>query len=285
VDVLHLPPWRFDDSKQEWDIAGVTAPKWREELTFATFNVWFEEHEFTARSDAMFALLRRSGADVIALQEVIPRFLDRLLKLDWVRREFAVSDATGATIPDYGVVLLSRLPVRRFEFHDLPTTMSRKLLLGRLESGPLELSVGTVHLESLKEFGLYREEQLQRIFGILEPCKNTVLLGDFNFCSMSEENARIDDRYADLWPLAHPDAPGWTVDGEANGMRQALGKSGKQVRFDRILVRSERGVFKLMSINLLGADPISPERPDVYPSDHFGLVATLELGMSSRLGS
>ena len=194
-----------------------------------------------------------------------------------MRRDFAVSDATGTTIPDYGVLLLSRLPVGRFELHDLPTTMSRKLLLGQVRTGTVDFSVGALHLESLKEFGLYREEQLKEVFRILESCENAILMGDFNFCSTSEENSLLDERYTDLWPLLHPDGPGWTVDGESNAMRRALGKSGKQVRFDRILVRAARGALKLRSISLLGTDPISPARPELFPSDHFGVTATLEI--------
>ena len=274
-----LPPWGFDPSLQRWvDRGAAAAAAPRAAVTLATFNVWFEEHEFDARGAAMLGLLRTSGADVIALQEVTAPFLERMLREDWVRREFTVSDATASTIPDYGVILLSRLPVRAFEVHDLPTTMSRTLLVARVATGSRDLTVGGVHLESIPEFAPYREAQLREIFRILEPAENAVLMGDFNFCSTWEENANLDDRYADLWPLLHPDDPGWTVDGESNAMRRALGKSAKRVRFDRILARSAGGALKLRSIGLLGTEPISPDRPDLLPSDHFGLAATLEIG-------
>jgi len=273
-----LPPWQFDKSKEEWTTAsGTLVSSRRADMTVATFNVWFDEFEREARWDALLDLLQRCDADIIALQEVTPPFLARMLRKSWLRSDFTVSDARGATMPDYGVVLLSRVPVGEFELHELPTTMSRKLLLGRIRTGTLDISVGCLHLESLKEFGLYREEQLREIFRILEPAENAILLGDFNFCSTWDENLKIDDRYADLWPLLHPDDPGWTVDGEANAMRKALGKSGKQVRFDRILVRSAKGALRLRSIRLLGREPLSPKRPDVFPSDHLGLAATLQI--------
>jgi hypothetical protein len=52
----------------------------------------------------------------------------------------------------------------------------------------------------------------------------------------------------------------------------------KRVRFDRGLLRSaeERGAPR--SIELLGTEPISAVSPDVFPSDHFGLVAVIEQG-------
>jgi tyrosyl-DNA phosphodiesterase 2 len=278
VDTPQIPSWSFDHSKQAWTPAGKSIQFSRPNITLATFNVWFGEYELSARCDALLGLLRDCGADIIALQEVTAPFLERMLAQSWVRRDFVISDATGATFPDYGVVLLSRVPVHRFELYDLPTTMSRKLVLCRLAAGALNLDVGAVHLESLKEFGMYREEQLRAIFRILEPRENAVLLGDFNFCSSWDENELIDDRYSDLWPLLHPDDPGWTVDGESNAMRPALGKSGKQVRFDRILVRAKSGSLQVQSIRLLGTAPVSPDLPEVFPSDHFGLVATLERG-------
>jgi tyrosyl-DNA phosphodiesterase 2 len=278
MEARSVSPWRFDPSSSSWTIsAGMSSLPPGSDLTLATFNVWFDDYEREARCDALLRLLQQCGADIIALQEITHHVHRQILQHPWVRQEFAVSDATGASFSDYGVLLLSRLPVLGFEFHDLPTTMSRKLLLGRVKTGAGDLAVCSLHLESLQEFGLYREEQLEEIFRILEPEENAILLGDFNFCSSWEENRRIDERYSDLWPLLHPDDPGWTVDGEANAMRRALGKSGKQVRFDRILVRSDQRAFRLRSMRLLGQDPITPDQPDLLISDHFGLAATLHV--------
>jgi endonuclease/exonuclease/phosphatase family metal-dependent hydrolase len=273
-----LPPWRFDPAGRSWVRDARIAPdRARSTLTLATFNVWFGEHEFGARGTALLDLLRRSRADLIALQEVTPPFLRRLSDEDWVRRGFCLSDADGTTIGDYGTLLVSRLPVRGIEIHDLPTAMGRTLLLARIGLGSRSLCVGVVHLESLADPASYRRRQLVRIYEILEPEENAVLLGDFNFCSTWDENEQLDGRYCDLWPLAHPDRPGWTVDTETNRMRQALGKSKKNVRFDRILVRSAPGLLRLRSMDLLGTGPVSTEQPDLYPSDHFGLVATLDV--------
>ncbi len=45
-------------------------------------------------------------------------------------------------------------------------------------------------------------------------------------------------------------------------------------RLDRILLRSS--IWKAEGIRILGDAPVSPETPDVFPSDHFGLACTLK---------
>lgn len=51
-------------------------------------------------------------------------------------------------------------------------------------------------------------------------------------------------------------------------------KGGEKVRFDRILLRGKR--YRPRAVELLGTTPIAPSTPDVFPSDHFGVTATLE---------
>jgi tyrosyl-DNA phosphodiesterase 2 len=46
-----------------------------------------------------------------------------------------------------------------------------------------------------------------------------------------------------------------------------------QVRFDRVLLKPSE--WTPTSIELLGTEPISPEHPDVFPSDHFGLLCQI----------
>jgi tyrosyl-DNA phosphodiesterase 2 len=59
-------------------------------------------------------------------------------------------------------------------------------------------------------------------------------------------------------------------------MRLEYTQKHKQVRFDRILVRSSTPSWQPKSIELLGTTSISPDYPNIFPSDHFGLVGKLE---------
>jgi len=63
-------------------------------------------------------------------------------------------------------------------------------------------------------------------------------------------------------------------DTDVNIMRYEVRKERKQVRFDRILIKSSQ--WKPVYIELLGNTPIAGT-DNVFPSDHFGLFAKFEL--------
>lgn len=242
-------------------------------LTVATFNIWFDAHHIEARHNAILGLMEERRPDVIALQEVTLPALNLVLSKPWIQAEYQSTDLDGRTLGRYGVVLLSRIPMQRVTLTPLPSRMDRGLLVADLDIGGVPISVATVHLESLKEAAT-RGIQLQQIFDQLADRDNAVLMGDFNFCSSwQEENVRIRPDYVDVWPAVHPDNPGFTEDTTINRMRYLLKGKHKHVRFDRILLKS--AMFQPSAIELLGTQPISPEFPEVYPSDHFGLFATI----------
>jgi len=171
-----------------------------------------------------------------------------------------------------------------------------------------------VHLESLrtKSSVSLRGQQLSLIYPVLAQSEAALLCGDFNFCSQwpEEQGPNITDHplgrtFIDVWPFLHgPDNPGWTEDTEVNGML-SMGKKGvKQVRFDRVLIRSlcdhvpagqpvtlrrvsvaglRRGSSCLVrlvprNMTILGRERIPPEEvlasEQVWPSDHFGLYSS-----------
>jgi tyrosyl-DNA phosphodiesterase 2 len=106
---------------------------------------------------------------------------------------------------------------------------------------------------------------------------NVVLMGDFNFCaSWQNENDRIDPAYHDVWELLRGNEPGYTEDTTINQMRYLIKGKHKQVRFDRILSKgfTRESGWAATAIELLGTEAITPELPFVFPSDHFGLLAS-----------
>jgi hypothetical protein len=79
----------------------------------------------------------------------------------------------------------------------------------------------------------------------------------------------------DLWPALRGQAPGHTEDTDVNVMLRNVKAKAKNVRFDRVLLRSTGGAWRPRSIELLGTAPIAEASPDVFPSDHFGLAAVI----------
>ena len=241
-------------------------------LTVATFNVWFDERYARARYQAIADLLARETPDVMVFQEVTAPALDVLLGQEWIRTGYQRAEVTGRRTGNYGHLMLSRAPMQRAVYLRLPTRASRGVLRAELNVGGGVLTVGSVHLDSGKASAELRKRQLRTIFRNLQDASDAVLLGDFNM--RDHEDNGITAPFVDVWPALHPDEPGFTEDTSINAMRfDSTGKE-RHVRFDRVLVKS--GEWTPTRIELLGTEPISPDLPRVFPSDHFGLVCRLE---------
>jgi len=277
-----LEPRGFDPLAGIWRAGvGPTEPD-RHSLGVLTFNLWFGEYRWEERIAAVLRLIERHRPDVIGLQEVTPENLERILADDWVRRRYRVSDATGETVQPHGVLLLSAVPLGSLALCHLPTEKDRKLLLAELETTCGPLYVGTVHLESSPASTGMRLEQLDRVLPVLHGAEQALLMGDLNFDPADRgEQSRIEPGFTDLWQALRREDPGHTVDSERNAMRYMHKQLSKRARFDRILLRSKGAVWRPISVDLIGTEAIAPEHPEVYPSDHFGLVGVVSCNPSS----
>nr|WP_201066750.1 endonuclease/exonuclease/phosphatase family protein [Thiorhodovibrio winogradskyi] len=241
-----------------------------------TFNIWFGEFRWRERLAALLDIIRDCRADVITLQEVMPRHLERILRADWVRDEFGVSDVAGETLQPHGVLTLSRLPVRGFGLYPLPSAKARKLLIAEIGSGERALRIGNLHLESSGGATPVRLQQLDTVLPRLHDAQHAVLMGDFNFDPLQRrEQSRVEAHFRDLWAELRGDDPGYTENTDVNRMRLLHKNKEKQVRFDRVLLRASRPGWAPESIRLIGTRPIDADQLALFPSDHFGLAASL----------
>src|SRR5262245_5937260 len=235
-----LVAWTFDAARGVWAPAEPTFGAPVRSLTAVTWNVWFGELELEARADALLEIVEGCEPDLVALQEVTVNFLPRLLGRRAIREQYWVSDATGASLGSYGVLLFGKVPVPSIRARPLTSWMGRSLILSEVNFGPGSepLVFAGVHLESLRHNDLTRGEQLADILPRLRArSSDSVLVGDFNFCSTwTEENERITEDFVDVWPALRGIAPGYTVDTDINKMRLHQDGKEKQVRFDRVLL-------------------------------------------------
>jgi tyrosyl-DNA phosphodiesterase 2 len=246
-------------------------------LAVATFNAWFQGPERPARIRGLLEVLERSRADVIFLEEATRPLVDAMMAADWVRASYRLASAPVRedAIPSHGLVVLSRPPLGDVVLHPLPTHMGRRVLVGEMKINGAVLALAAVHLESLRSNADTRASQLEAVFRLLEPFPDAVLAGDFNFCSSwTLENARIDPRFVDLWPALHPADPGYTQDTERNPMLAKAKGESKRVRIDRILLRSDARRWEPLACRLVGTEPVEAGS-SLFPSDHFGVIATL----------
>ena len=237
-------------------------------MKIVTWNIWFASFENASRWDALISEVLAERPDVIALQEVTAPVMERI-RVDPRLSSWWCSDPHLDVKSHYDVVLLVSLPPVRFERVQLTSRMGRALVHTRISG----LTVGTVHLESLRPSVEWRARQLAEISAAFAQTPDVLFMGDMNFADGDLEDELPGAPWRDLWRELHPARDGFTVDTERNVMRQ-LSKDGRYYRgrYDRVFLKSERWVVK--RARLLGDEPIG-EDPTTFPSDHFGVSMEL----------
>ncbi len=240
----------------------------RKPLRVVTLNIWHDAGNWPLRLKLIADVLRAADADVIALQEVLQD-----AKKNLPNQAETIAAALGgysvhfmSTAPldaanRYGNAILSRLPVRAVDTIKLePLGDSRTAIRVRVDAGGRVVDIVNTHLAWQPDQGPMRAQQIRGLLGWL-PSDDVplVLMGDFN--------APLDE--AALAPLA------------IRGLESALPPGA----VDTTLVVS-RG-HKPRVIDHIFADPRTFEIADArriadavdgeFPSDHYGVAATLTL--------
>ena len=278
-----LKPARFEPHTGYWREGSFGVMPRPRKLRLVTWNIWFGEHRWMDRLDALLAEVERAQADLIALQEVTRRQLSRILETDWVQRDFAVSDAQGLSLDPHGVLLLARPSLQDLRLIGLPSRRHRKLVHAELdtECGPIQ--VVTAHLESGADAVALREAQLHIAARVLGNGSAAVLLGDLNFdAERDPEEDHVPPGLVDCWrALRAGQAAGNTLDPIENAMRAAMvEETGTQrpLRCDRILFRPDADHrWQPTAIRAIGTTPIDSAGA-LYASDHFGLLVEIGCG-------
>lgn len=261
---------RFDASAG-WVAATPAHDVRRSQLSISTFNVWFDPFFSDRRYQAIADLLAADPPDVMVFQEVTDVAHENFLAQRWIRKHYLSASVIGAGVGTYGMLLLSRVPVSAVRYTGLPSDARRGFLRAELLVNNARTVVCSVHLDSGKRSAPLRERQLGRIFRALDADSDAVVLGDFNM--RDRENHLIERPFRDVWPTLRPGEDGYTEDTSINDMRYDNTGKNRHVRFDRVLLKGQQ--WRPESITLLGTEPISPEHPRVFPSDHFGVRCLL----------
>jgi endonuclease/exonuclease/phosphatase family metal-dependent hydrolase len=266
-----VPVRGFDADADRWVDVGPATGVDRDELTLSTYNIWYDPKCAEIRFGHIIDLLSRDAPDVMVFQEVIPRALDIFLEQPWIRDGYVAAAVVGGDVGNYGMLLLSRLPVGRITYVRLPTQANRGFLRADLLLNGGTTVVCSVHLDSGKRSSWLRHWQLRAVFRALRDAESAVVLGDFNM--RANEDHRIVAPFRDIWPALRPDEPGYTEDTSINHMRYDMKNKPRHVRFDRVLVKGSS--WAPQGIELLGTEAVSKKLPRVFPSDHFGLYCRM----------
>jgi len=287
-------------------------------LRLATMNVLFDSPkaakpcsdrpdllQHRLRYEKVLLELQQCNADVIALNEVSPFFLQMLQEQDWAKEHFTLSTVSGISDDGHfprvqrtwGNVVLSRVPLLSIRGISTPKREAAVAVLRLVHGGrPLTMLVCSTHLPAMPLCRSRRANALRDLCDALHSdmawdC--AVVLGDFNFFFASESKS-VPAGWHELPGVL---AAGMTWDPTRNAMlskyapwpcmgmsllpgfcwRMFSGIFG--FRLDRVIVssRSSAASINLGSTVALFADsPVGKGAPPyLFPSDHFGLVVTL----------
>jgi hypothetical protein len=159
------------------------------------------------------------------------------------------------------------------------------------------LTIATSHLESpMPPHQWFSDERkAQQALGIktldaLAGAESDVVWGgDFNWSDERDGHMELTPGWKDAWidlvwetsvgARGEEDPKGFTYDAKVNKMLFG----GLRLRLDRILAKMGR-CFELSAIEMVGREPIEGllfvdrgQKKPVFPSDHFGLLLTIEL--------
>jgi endonuclease/exonuclease/phosphatase family metal-dependent hydrolase len=279
-------------------------------LRFVTFNLFHggafsglngEVRDLGSRLEAVVEELRRLNVDVIGLQEASTgrergNVAERLAARLGYHVVYAPSNPRifadgwfGRTIAALlnfteGPAIVSRFPVLEWNAHELPACgrfFARRTVLSATLDTPMGLlRVFSAHTlgdpcQTLPVADLVREGR-----GLLP----AVLMGDFNAVEDSPAIAAFTTQtgFIDAFRVANPNQPGFTV-------WQRITESTPTVRrrVDYLfLVPADTVQTRVRSSRLILNKPrVLPNGSPLWPSDHYGVLADLEISGSSETAS
>ncbi len=239
-------------------------------ITLVTLNVYQGFTEPAARYAAIGAELEVLAPDIATFQEVAVR--GGKSSVDGVLPGH-VHRVVRGTPGGYQQAILSRWPIVRVV--EVPFRNNRRRMgLGAVIEVPgfqKPWLVLTTHLDFQLEHHKQRAAQLEELLAAAATHDGPVVLtGDLNFGDgESEESVLRAPGWVDVFRDLHPKLPGFTWDRERNPMAKAGSLAGEPSRrLDRVVVRGLRGRTARVVMN-------TAIKPRLFPSDHFGVLATL----------
>jgi endonuclease/exonuclease/phosphatase family metal-dependent hydrolase len=245
-------------------------------LHVATLNIRNLADRWAERQGLIYADMAALQPDLLGLQEVVYVLQqDRLIGAAGEGSYSAVRGWAGR--PEYGNSLLLRAPFAGEASERLELSFGRSAHRVRVElPGGASIVVAVTHLHHPPDAAKERDEQAGDLLAWLDGAPEadaTILVGDFNAGPHEPAYARIGAagfRSSFLEANGHEPAHTWPSGIQAEGMDT----DGDPACLDYIWVRGDVRVVDCR----LAWDRPAVEDPTLYPTDHLGLAAHLEIG-------
>jgi poly(A) polymerase len=263
---------------EHWEVAAETT---RSEVASFRLVTWNTLCDFADAGvpplDVRLPMLReelaRAAADVVALQEATPALARGLLATPRAEPVFLSEAPHLAGLDPHGPLLLSRLPFSLAEH----AAGHRPVPVGTWEFAHGTVHVANVHLPSNRtaDAAPHRRRLLAGLLADLEPLSGDVLVvGDFNLTGDELADLIRAAGYRDVWDLLHPGEDGSTFDPPNNPLARHSSRTGRAVRFDRVLWRPAPHGFAPVSLERFATSPPG----SCFASDHYGLCSVWRPG-------
>ena len=239
-------------------------------LKLVTFNIWHNQGDWAARRPLLIDAVRAENPDIVALQEVLEdaavglpnqaATLAEALGSDY-RMFFSSTDAEGAP-RRYGNALITRLPVLAHDWKKLePLDDYRTAVRVRLDVGGRAVDIVDTHLAWQDDAQAVRARQIADLLAWLpEDGTPLIVMGDFNAVQADAGlSVLTGPRFFSALPR----------DSVPTTLNPAKGHPNRVI--DHIF--AEVAAFRPVEAHLIGNTPVGGE----YPSDHFGVAATVSL--------
>ncbi len=262
-------------------------------LRVATLNIWNRFGPWEQRLLAIRAGVAALAPDLLGLQEVVrldPGDGDELDQAAAIAQGFGYHVAYGRAHDErwYGNAALSRWPIVRSQLFELPrggTEEKRTLLHAEIDSPHGRVPFFVTHLNWKFDEGHVRQAQVReialRIASVVSgDAFPAVLVGDFNAEPDSDEIRFLrgltslgDERrvyYQDAFLVADDRSPGYTF-ARRNAFAAPLCEPDRRIDYIFVRGRDER----MRGAPLEARVVFDSDAGGVFPSDHFGVAATL----------
>lgn len=201
-------------------------PRFKQYFSVLTWNIWFDARSLEQRTEKIARKILEDLPDFVCLQEVTHK-AEQLLTVA-LHHDYDSDPFPNAKKWYYCKIYARKSLGARFSETAFPTSMDRSLLSAvvdvtvidpgglsadaLLHPGLRTLCVSTAHFESLNSHST-REKQLQIAHEKMSAHDQSILVGDFNFCSYrnfddSNRAAKLENdslskllpEYMDVWP-------------------------------------------------------------------------------------
>lgn len=245
-------------------------------LHVTTLNILNLADRWDERLPLMLADMAALQPDLLGLQEVV--FVMQQDRLIGAAGEGHYAAIRGwAARPEYGNSLLVREPLEAGEVDRLDLGLNRAAhrAVVRLAGGTSVL-VAVTHLHHVVDGAGQRDEQARQLLDWLEaaaPATAQIVMGDFNAHPTEPASRRMRAAgYRSAFAKANGADP--EVTWPSGLQAPAMDTDGDPACLDYVWVR---GAVRVESARLAFDRP-DPDDPTLYPSDHLGISAWLEIG-------